>query len=142
VRGHSQRSDSNTKSLFSSGGSETPHLTLGGDALKVRKTIEKKFRYIPAVDGRCSPLQQLLSRSIHERDTSFNIRGDQTAANRVNDILMQSLKTEQFAAFVLQLHAGLAKLGRQSAGKMRNGEVGEQIDENDRQKRLGIRTRR
>src|SRR6185437_13264591 len=126
MRRHGQRGNGNAKSLFSSSGSETAHLAPSGDAFEMRKTVKKQFRYIPAVNRRGSALQQLLSGSIHQGDASFNIRSDQAAPDGVNHVLMQGLKAEQFAAFILQLHACLAKLGCKSAGKVRHCKISKQ----------------
>src|SRR6185437_1889399 len=138
VRRHGQRGNGNAESLFSSRGSETAHLALSGDTFKMRKTVKKQFRDIPAVNRRGSAFQQLLSGSIHQSDATFYIGSDQAAANGVDHVFMQGLKAEQFAAFILQLHACLSKLGCKSDGKVRHGKISKQVDENYGQERLGI----
>src|SRR6266851_1407502 len=59
----------------------------------------------------------------------------------MNHVFVECLKTEQLAAFILQLQAGLAKFCRQSAGQMGNRHVRQKVDKDDGQQGLGITAR-
>ncbi len=55
--------------------------------------------------------------------------GDQSAADRLHDVLVQRLQVFQRAALVLQFDVGLPQLGS-AAGQVGDGDVREQVDEN------------
>ena len=67
---------------------------------------------------------------------------NQSAADRLNDVLVQGLQVFQRAARVLQLHIHLPQLGRQQAGQIGDRNVGEQVDQNDGLQRFQLRMRR
>src|SRR5581483_9748294 len=56
---------------------------------------------------------------------------DEAAGHRVDDVLVQGLEVEQRAALIGQLHVGLAQLVAEHARQVGDGDVREQVDEDD-----------
>src|SRR6185437_99987 len=135
---HCQSCHRNTKSFLAARGCKAAYFSLGRQALQMRKPVEEELRNISAVDSGSSPFQQLLPRSIHQGNAAFNIGGNQAAADGMHHVFVKGLQAEEFTAFILKLQAGLAQLGSQRAGKMRHGKIGEEVNEDDDQQRLGI----
>ena len=75
--------------------------------------------------------KQLLGGAINESDASIEAGGDDAAAHRLHDILVQRLQVFERAARVFQLHIDLAQLAHEQAGQVGDGEVGEQVDEDN-----------
>ena len=69
-------------------------------------------------------------------DVSIQAGGNNPFADGVNDVFMQSPQILQFSAGVLQLHSDLPQLGRQPAGKIRDCQIREEVDEDDGLQRL------
>src|SRR5215469_8757340 len=107
-----------------------------------RGAIQKELDDMPSIVGRGGALQQLLAGSIQERDTSVQVRSDQTAADGVNHVFVKCLEAQKLSALILQFAAGLPQLGCEGAGQMRNGQIGEKVDQDDCLQRLGVPMRR
>ena len=69
--------------------------------------IQKQLVDPRAQQFRRAALQKPLGRAIHQRDPPVQTGGDQAAADRVDDVLVQRLQTLECAAGVPQLHAHL-----------------------------------
>ncbi len=94
-----------------------------------------------AANRRRGPLQELLSGNVQQGDATFQVGRDETAADGMNHVLVQRLQTQQFSAAVVKLPARLPQLGCEGAGKMRHGQVGEQVDQNHGLKRIQVAAR-
>src|ERR1051326_2966391 len=87
------------------------------------------------------PLQQPLSRGIDEAYAPVDAGGDQTAADRVNDVLVQRLQVFQLAALLFQLNVRLSQLGAELSRQVGDRGVREQVDEDTDLKTAQIRPR-
>src|SRR6185312_7169473 len=77
------------------------------------------------------PFQYLLSRGIHQGDTTIQASCDQAVAGRANDVLVQSLEAFQRAAGELQSRIDLAQLGCQQSRQIGNRSITKKIYKND-----------
>ncbi len=84
--------------------------------------------------------EQIFGGRIDQLDGTVQIGGDEAAGDGVHDDLMQELKVLQLERFVLQGNVGLAHAVRQLVGKVGDGKVGEEVDEDDRLQRFKVRT--
>ena len=82
------------------------------------------------------------TRLIDKRDPAIQIRSNQTAAHRVEDVFLHRLQVLQFIALHVQFDANLAQLCAQVAGKIGNCHVGKKVDTYDKLHCLKVRTRR
>src|SRR5208337_1806669 len=89
--------------------------------------------------------EQLLGGAIDQRDAPVNPGGDDTSAHGLHDIFVEGLQILERPARILQLHIRLAKLAYQQTGKVSDGKVGKQVDEDYYLQRLqlgmGVRIR-
>ena len=102
----------------------------------VGQQVKKKFgdRISQQLFGRRS--SKFLRGIVDQRNAAVEPGCDQSAADGLDDVLVQDLKIFQRPAGVFQLHSRLAQLGGQQAREISNGEEGKQIYENDSLQRL------
>src|ERR1700681_4149839 len=71
--------------------------------------------------------EDFLSGTVQQQNASFQVRGDQTTAHRMNDVFGEILKAEKFLALLFELHAFLAKRLGQEAGQIGHGKEPQKI---------------
>ena len=105
--------------------------------------ILKKVGHGAAAQFSFGDLEQLLSRSIDQRDASVEPGSDDTAAHGLHDIFVERLQILERSAGVLQLQIHMTQFAHQQTRQIGNGEVGEQVDEDHDLERLqlGVRGR-
>src|ERR1700730_12165913 len=74
--------------------------------------------------------------AIDQSNAAVEARGNESAADGVNNVLMQGLKVFQLPACVLEFDPHLPQLSGQQASKISHGEEGKQVNEDDRLQRL------
>src|SRR5580704_6328995 len=80
--------------------------------------------------------QQPGGRSIDQRDATIEAGGDQSAADRMNDVFVQRLQAFERAAGVLQLYAHLPQLCGQKSRQIGDRQKSEKVDKDDGLQRL------
>src|ERR1039458_10000308 len=81
-------------------------------------------------------LQQALGRGVDQRDAPVETGGDQSAADGVDDVLVQRLQAFQRAAGVLQLYAHLPQFRGEQSGQISHRQEREEIDKDNGLQRL------
>src|SRR3984893_7369889 len=74
--------------------------------------------------------------AIDQSNAAVEARSNESAADGVNNVLMQGLKVFQRPAGVLEFDPHLPQLSGQQATKISHGEEGKQVNEDDRLQRL------
>src|SRR5690349_14139449 len=95
-----------------------------------RQRIQKQLMngFSPKLLG--SALQQLLGGGIAQRDVAIEPGGNESSADGLNNVLVQSLQIFQRSAGVFELYVHLAQLCRQQASQIGHGGIAEQVDKN------------
>src|SRR5882762_8848706 len=77
-----------------------------------------QFLQLPAAYVSKAVSEDFLAGTIQKENASGQVRGDQTTAHGVNDVLGEVLQAEKFFALLFELHALLTKRLRQEAGQI------------------------
>ena len=137
-----QGGDHNAKSFAESVAGEVADFGIAVGNSKVGQGILEKVTHRAAAQFGFGDFDQLLRRSIDQRDASVEAGGDNTSAHGLHDIFVKRLQIFERTAGVFELHVHLAQFAHEQAGEIGDGEVGKQIDEDDDLERLELGMRR
>src|SRR5208283_1276754 len=144
-RAHVEGGDQDSKRLAEAVSGQVADFGIGPGDAEVGQRVLKNLGHGASAQLGFGDSEQLLGGAIDQRDAPVNPGGDDTSAHGLHDIFVEGLQILERPARILQLHIRLAKLAYQQTGKVSDGKVGKQVDEDYYLQRLqlgmGVRIR-
>ena len=128
---HGQGSHADANRFAEFVGGVEAHLTMILIRLHVGQGIEKQLVDASSKQFRRGAFQQALGCAVDQRDAAVEAGGDQSAADGMDDILVQRLQALQRTASVLELYADLPQFCGEQSRQIGHRQESKKIDEDD-----------